>query len=219
MNLSGITLTATDTDAGKTYLTTLILKALQEAGKKAVGYKPVSCGDRQDARQLLALAPEGVLLDEMNPLFYKNSTSPYTAALLENRETPSLEALCTQARLLEKRFGFVVAEGIGGWETPFSLTETFSHLAQKLDYPVILIVENKLGMLNHALLSLRAIQSSGAHCLGVIINTKQEEWDTATLTNRGILPDLLSVPILGEIIHGQDFLDIDPLLDALQALG
>ena len=78
--------TGTDTEVGKTYVSCLIVKALREAGINAAGFKPVACGDRQDARLLREAGPEGLTLDELNPVFLKNATCPYVAARLENTQ-------------------------------------------------------------------------------------------------------------------------------------
>lgn len=78
--------TGTDTEVGKTYVSCLIVKALREAGINAAGFKPVACGDRQDARLLREAGPAGLTLDELNPVFLKNATCPYVAARLENTQ-------------------------------------------------------------------------------------------------------------------------------------
>lgn len=216
--MSGITITATDTDAGKTYITCLLIKAFREQGRSVIGYKPVACGDRKDARLILDASSPGLLLDEVNPLYLKNSTSPYVASLLESAPF-SLTTLIEGARTLESRAELLITEGVGGWEVPLTDTENFSHLAHALGYPTILIVNNKLGMLNHAILTANAIKAQNTPCLGIIINTIQEEWDTATLTNRGVIEQLTGLPILAELINGQDFIDITPIDNALATLS
>jgi hypothetical protein len=39
--------------------------------------------------------------------------------------------------------------------------------------------------------------------------------DTAMITNNGLIASLSGVPLLDHVIHGQDFLDIQPILDLL----
>ena len=76
--------TGTDTEVGKTYVSCLIIKSLREAGINAAGFKPVACGDRQDARLLREAGPKELTLDDLNPVFLRNATCPYVAARLEN---------------------------------------------------------------------------------------------------------------------------------------
>ena len=63
--------TGTDTEVGKTYVSCLIVKSLREAGINAAGFKPVACGDRQDARLLREAGPKELTLDDLNPVFFE----------------------------------------------------------------------------------------------------------------------------------------------------
>ena len=83
-------ITGTDTGVGKTYVTRLIVETLRNAGQDAVGYKPVACGDRQDA-VILAAASGGLELDEINPVYLNTPVAPYVAAMLENRTVDPAE--------------------------------------------------------------------------------------------------------------------------------
>jgi dethiobiotin synthetase len=69
--------------------------------------------------------------------------------------------------------------------------------------PVALVVANKLGAINHTLLTLAAIRARGLACAGLILNRPTADDDLATTTNRAMLEDLAGVPILFEIAHGQ----------------
>lgn len=207
-------MTGTDTEAGKTYVSCLIIKALREAGINAVGFKPIACGDRQDVRLLREAGPDGLTLEELNPIYLRNTTCPYMAARLENCQVDEDRVLRAYEALAAK-YECVVIEGIGGWEVPIAAGRNFSDLAADIRLPVLLVIGNKLGALNHALLTLNAIKAHGLECLGVIFNNIKEEWDTACVTNRGVLEDLTDVPVLDELIHGQDFMDIDGLMKRL----
>lgn len=207
-------MTGTDTEAGKTYVSCLIIKALRDAGINAVGFKPIACGDRQDVRLLREAGPDGLTLEELNPIYLRNTTCPYMAARLENCQVDEDRVLRAYEALAAK-YECVVIEGIGGWEVPIAAGRNFSDLAADIRLPVLLVIGNKLGALNHALLTLNAIKAHGLECLGVIFNNIKEEWDTACVTNRGVLEDLTDVPVLDELIHGQDFMDIDGLMKRL----
>lgn len=212
--MRNLIVTGTDTEAGKTYVSCLIIKALREAGINAVGFKPIACGDRQDVRLVREAGPDGLTLEELNPIYLRNTTCPYMAARLENCQVDEDRVLRAYEALAAK-YECVVIEGIGGWEVPIAAGRNFSDLAADIRLPVLLVIGNKLGALNHALLTLNAIKAHGLECLGVIFNNIKEEWDTACVTNRGVLEDLTDVPVLDELIHGQDFMDIDGLMKRL----
>ena len=78
-------ITGTDTGVGKTRVTRLLLEAFRDGGVDAVGYKPVGCGDRNDA-VILAEASGGLALDVVNPVYLNTPVAPYVACMLENRE-------------------------------------------------------------------------------------------------------------------------------------
>ena len=197
--------TGTDTNAGKTYVTRLLLEALRRAGIDAVGYKPVACGDRDDA-QILAEASGGLPLDEVNTVFLKGAVAPYVAGLLENKTVDPAELLVGYRRLAEKH-QVVIVEGAGGWEVPVAANYRISDLATEIGLPVLLVAANRLGALNHILLTVAAIRARGLKCAGIFLNQLDDELDTAMITNKGVIEDLTGAPLLEHLIHGQDFLD------------
>lgn len=197
-------ITGTDTDVGKTYVTSLMIQALRAEGKTVAGFKPISCGDRDDAR-ILAAASGDIPLDEINPRHFNAALAPHVAALLENtRIEPA--ALVSSYHAFAGKYGDVLVEGAGGWEVPITESYFISDLAKDLGLPVILVAANRLGALNHILLTVRAIEAKGLHCAGIVLNQLADEMDTPMITNKGILESLTDVPLLDHIIHGQDFL-------------
>jgi dethiobiotin synthetase len=75
-----------------------------------------------------------------------------------------------------------------------------AEFAKELALPIVVVVGNRLGAINHTLLTVEAILAARLECLGVILNYPQAERDLAATTNRLILEELCSVPILGEVI-------------------
>ncbi len=205
-------ITGTDTGVGKTYITKLLVESLRAEGKNAVGFKPISCGDRDDAA-ILAAASGNLPLDEVNPLHFSSGVAPYVAALLENKTINPAEILASYQTISGKHDP-VIVEGAGGWEVPITETYFVSDLAKDLNLPVILVAANRLGALNHILLTLAAIEAKGLKCAGIILNQLEDELDTPMITNKGIIESLTNVPLLDHIIHGQDFLSPE-LMDVL----
>ncbi len=197
--------TGTDTGVGKTHITCMLLHALRHSGLDAVGYKPVACGDRDDGR-LLAAASGGLALDEINPVYLKTAVAPYVAGMLENHTVHPAE-LIAGFQHLAAAHRVVLVEGVGGWEVPLRPGYRVSDLAKDLGLPVIVVAANRLGVLNHILLTLDAIRAKGLVCAGIFLNQLDDELDTAMITNKGILEDLTGVPLLDHLIHQQDFLD------------
>ena len=204
-------ITGTDTGVGKTYVTRLILETLRNAGRDAVGYKPVACGDREDAG-ILSAASGGLDLDEINPVFLKTPVAPYVAGMLENR-TVDPTVLVAGYHQLAAKHAQVLVEGAGGWEVPLAANYRVSDLAAELKLPVIVVAGNKLGALNHIILTVNAIRAKGLVCAGIILNQLEDEMDTAMITNKGVVEDFTGVPLLDHLIHGQDFLEVEPYLD------
>jgi dethiobiotin synthetase len=201
--------TGTDTGCGKTHVTRLLLEAFRRAGIDAVGYKPVACGDRDDAR-ILAEASGGLPLDDVNPVFLKSAVAPYVAGLLENLTVDPAE-LIAGYRKLAASHQLVIVEGAGGWEVPIAANYRIADLAADLGLPVVIVAANRLGALNHILLTLGAIRARSLTCSGIFLNQLDDELDTAMITNKGVIADLTGVPLLEHLIHGQDFLDEEVL--------
>jgi dethiobiotin synthetase len=199
-------ITGTDTDAGKTYVTCLLLESLRRAGRSVAGYKPFVCGPRTDAHQLLDSSSPGLTLEEVNPVWLKSSAAPYAAGLLENKPV-SIDVARAGFHHLAARFEEVLIEGAGGWEVPLTASETLADFAQSLGLPVVLVVNNRLGALNHTILTVRNIQARGLRCAGVILNHVGEERDAASISNRMVLERFLEVPILAEVMHGETEMD------------
>lgn len=202
--------TGTDTGVGKTRFCSLLIEALRTEGRDAVGYKPVCSGDRDDA-VILANASGGVELDRINPVWLKASVAPLIAGMLENRPV-NPAVLIDGFRSLAEEHATVIVEGAGGWRVPIAEGYDIADLAADLALPVILVVGNRLGALNHTILTVEAIRARGLPIAGLVINQLSDELDTAAITNKGMIEQLTGVSILAEIIHAQDFLDVDPFL-------
>lgn len=205
-------ITGTDTAVGKTYLTRLMIASLRAEGRDAYGFKPISCGDRDDGRMLAEISGN-LPIDVANPLHFASPVAPYVAALLENKSIDPAVLVESYQKFSENK-EIVLVEGAGGWEVPITENYFISDLAKDLGLPVILVAANRLGALNHILLTLAAIEAKGLTCAGIILNQLEDEMDTPMITNKGILASLTDIPVLDHIIHNQDFLSPE-LMDLL----
>ena len=191
-----------------------MIESLRAEGKDATGFKPISCGDREDAT-ILAAASGNLPIEEINPHHYHSALAPHVAALLENTTIAPADLVSSYQTFAETHKNILV-EGAGGWEVPITESYFISDLAKDLNLPVILVAANRLGSLNHILLTLAAIKAKGLTCVGIVLNQLEDEMDTPMITNKGILESLTDIPLLDHIIHGQDFLSPE-LMDVLTA--
>ena len=197
----------TDTGVGKTHVTKILLESLRADGIDAVGYKPIVCGDRDDAR-ILAAASGGIPIEQVNPVWLKTAAAPWVAAQLENVSI-HLPSLIQGYQILAAEHEIVLVEGIGGWEVPITADYSTADLAVALGLPVALVVANRLGAINHTILSCQSIRSRHLKLLGIILNHLVDELDTATIANKNCIPTLAQLPLLTEVIHSQDWIDTD----------
>ena len=203
--------TGTDVGVGKTHVVCALLHDFAARGVRAMGCKPVSCGDRKELRSMREAAGQPTLaLDSINPLYLRTAADPRMGAEFE-RQSVSISELAGQVQTLAAEYDTLLVEGVGGWETPLCPGKTMADLAEQLQLPVLLVVSNRQGAANLAVLTVRAIQSRGLRCCGIILNQQSEEWDTAAVTNRALIEEFTGIPVLAELIQGEDSLDADIL--------
>ena len=226
---NSVFITGTDTGIGKTYASVALLHALRGTGLRAVGMKPVASGcvataeglRNDDALALQSASSGSPDYADVNPLAYAAAVSPHLAAAAEGRRVELAPVQAAYARLAACA-DVVVVEGVGGWLAPLSDTLVAGDLARVLGLPVILVVGLRLGCLNHALLSARAIAADGCTLLGWIGN----RIDPAMLEperNLDTLRTRLPAPCLGVIAHDAATAaaarTLAPVLAALQSCG
>ena len=204
-------LTGTDTGVGKTYVSALLVRALRRAGLDTAPMKPFCCGDREDALALHAACDGAVPLDVINPIWYATPTAPYTAAKVEHRVADldaSLDLVRRNFQQLRAQHRSVIVEGVGGWMVPITKDYFVADLAAEFGLPVAVVVRNKLGALNHALLTVRDIRQRGLPFAGIIFNRAEAENDIAAATNRALLEELVGEPVLFDMGPGQTELEL-----------
>ena len=198
-------ITGTDTDAGKTWVTTECLKALRSADIQAVGMKPVASGceptseglRNDDALKLIAASSLALPYEWINPIALNEPTAPEIAAKHDAVEI-SLEPILYAYRQVTDKADIVLVEGVGGWLAPLSDTIDQADLTRTLNCPVIFVVGLKLGCINHARLTERALKEDGVQCAGWIVADTDpdllfaEEYFEA-------LQRCMSAPLLGRV--------------------
>jgi dethiobiotin synthetase len=215
--MNSVFVTGTDTDVGKTRISVAIIELLQRQGKRVAAMKPIASGceltidglRNDDALQLSEQANVKLAYQLINPYAFEPAIAPHIAA--EQVGTAIDLALIRQNfDLIQQQSDAVVVEGAGGWLVPLNQTETMADLAINLDLPVILVVDIRLGCINHALLTVKAIESTGLKLQGWIANNfgynPQSIEIVETLTQRIWAPCLGYVPRLEANESAADYL-------------
>ncbi len=203
----------TDVGVGKTHVTCALLRDLRRRGFNAMGYKPICCGDRSEARAIREATDPSISLELINPLYLRANADPYIAAELQ-RVTIEPDMLVEGYRKLkEAGYAPIIIEGIGGPETPIAPHYTMSALAEALGLSVLLVAANRQGAAGQVIMAEQALQDQ---CCGVILNHIGEEWDTAAVTNRQAIEAFSSLPVLAELIDGQKDIDSESILKEVE---
>jgi dethiobiotin synthetase len=201
--------TGTDTEIGKTNISCGLLRLAQNHGYRSCGLKPVSAGcentpdglRNEDAIALQAASSVRLGYDLVNPWAFEPPISPHIAAEQLGIKTLDLAPIAHSLKVARKEADWILVEGFGGWYAPLDQQRTFADLAQSLRLPVILVVGLRLGCLNHALLSARAIAQDGLELIGWVGNQIDANMSVMD-ANVERLVDTLQAPCLGVVEYG-----------------
>lgn len=200
-------ITGTDTEIGKTHVTCAVLRALTNAGKRATGMKPVAAGAvlrdgkycNDDLQRIQAAVPRPAPLIDVNQYLLVRPSAPTFAAASEGIEIVTGPIIEGYARL-QATHDHVLVEGVGGWMVPLADGVDLRDLVQQLSLPVLLVVGLRLGCINHARLTARAIEDDGVPCLGWISNQVDPEYPDVGETLEA-LRRLIPSPCLGHVAN------------------
>ena len=195
-------ITGTDTGVGKTVFTRLLAQFLRRRGVAVAALKPLCSGGRDDALALHAALAGGLPLDEINPWHFRAPLAPLLAARRENK-TVKLAQVLAHIRARQKQFAVTLVEGAGGLLSPLGKHFDSRDLLAALRATPVIVAPNKLGAVNHILLTLSAL-SPPPRARAVVILFAPRKPDAATATNAGLLGQFLprarifNLPWLGD---------------------
>jgi dethiobiotin synthetase len=198
-------ITGTDTDIGKTRVGAALLHALRRHGLRAIGMKPVASGchwtpegwRNEDALVLQAASDPHPTYALVNPIALPTPTAP-TIAAEQAGMVIELPPILAAYRSLRQQADSVVVEGVGGWLAPLAESLDQSDLVRALDLDVVLVVGMRLGCLNHARLTARAIREDGCRFVGWVANTVADPMVDAD-EYFAALQGAIAAPCLGRI--------------------
>ena len=197
--------TGTDTGSGKTVLTALLLQYLRSQGVNALAMKPVCTGPRDDVHLLQSIQGSQLSDDLINPFYYKEPAAPAVAARRYKSQI-TIQKIIQSIDRVGKQCEMVIVEGAGGLLVPLNdRGHTWVGLLKRLRCPVIVAAMNKLGAINHTLLTVDKLKSGGISRISTaLINTSDKsKKDISKRTNISIISKILNktpvieVPNLG----------------------
>ncbi len=239
MKKNGVFITGIDTDVGKTVITAGLLRSFLclEADRtkrtaasaateshtlpQAVAFKPIQTGCTRNADGTLS-APDADFYSKVvadlpaahpvvAPVLFPFAIpcSPHLAAAREGTRIDPAKIIQAVEKLQQAGL-FPLIEGAGGLYVPINEQSSMLDLMADLGLPVILVAANRLGVINHVLLSLNALQSRGVAVAGIIMNhpahiemsmEDSEHNDLILRDNIATIRKLSQVPVFEEIPH------------------
>lgn len=193
-------ITGTDTNVGKTTLTALLLHHLREQGSKALAMKPFCSGGRSDLRILSAIQNHELPDRLLNPYYFKKPVAP---AACDGGLKIEIKDAVSRIAEAKRRCDFLLVEGAGGLMVPLGDSWCVIDLIAELKCPVIIVAANRLGTINHTLLTVDALrQRRIRRQMVVLMNQRRPDASAATNTqilqqNRPFL-EALRLPYLGQ---------------------
>ncbi len=164
--------------------------------------KPFCSGSRDDVRLLQAVQRSEIDDDEANPFYFTEPVAPLVAARKTGKKIP-LQRVVEAIMRLDRRCDYLIVEGAGGLMAPLGPNYSAADLIEKLDCGVCVVAANKLGAINHSLLTLRLLQKITSRPVRLLLTQLTSRSDAAMRTNRAVISELaapvsvLALPYLG----------------------
>lgn len=218
--------TGTGTDMGKTYVTALIVKKLQESGKNPAYYKAAMSGNLRaadgrlipgDAVQVKTMSRIAQPLESMCPYVYEAAVSPHLASRMEGNPV-RFSAIKQTFETVCRAYDYVTMEGSGGITCPLCFDEEklfLDELVKKLQLSSVIVADAGLGTINSVVLTAEYMRAKGLAVKGIILNNfhagnRMEE------DNRMMCESMTGLRVLACVGHGDTALEMDA--DALASL-
>jgi dethiobiotin synthetase len=211
--LNALLIAGTDTNSGKTVLTTALVAYWQTfclpSQLGLIKLLQTGTGDRELYSRLFQLqqTPE-----ELNPVYFEAPLAPPLAAKREGRSI-DIEKIWQTLEGLRAKNDFVVAESLGGLGSPVTHDMTVADLAWDWRLPTVLVVPVRLGSISQAVANVALAQQARVHLKGIVLNCvqpcfpqDQEDWAPVQL-----IQSLTGIPVLGTIPYLSDPTDLSKL--------
>ncbi len=186
LEATGYFITGSDTDVGKTYIACQVIRQLQDLGVDVEPRKPAESGCGVDAEGILLTQDADALrranrnqasIDRIAPYRFRAALAPHRAARLEGRQL-TIENLLDACQR-ERADSCLVVEGAGGFYSPLADNGLNADLASLLQLAVIIVVNDRIGAVNQALMTVQAVEGRQLRVAAIVLNQVQAEKDPA----------------------------------------
>jgi len=195
MSGAGVFITGTDTGVGKTLVGALLAAGLVERGVDVGVMKPVEtgCADMipRDAAILKKAANVDDPLDKICPVVYREPLAPFAAARREGREV-DLNKIRSAYMELSGKHRMMIVEGAGGLMSPVSENFLIANLVIEIGLPLLVVAPDRLGCINHVLLTLSSARKMEIDVVAVVLNRLDYSEDLSRRSNAELIEDLTS---------------------------
>ena len=206
---NGYFITGSDTDVGKTYVACQIVKQLRQLAIDVETRKPAESGCREndsgelvthDAAALQLANGRRESIDRINPYRFRAALAPHRAARLQGQriELQALVEACSRDNPAHR----LIVEGAGGFYSPLAENGLNADLASALQLPVIIVVSDRIGAVNQALMTVQAVTSRQLRVAAVILNQVVAQ-DDPEMDNAADLAPYCTSPIFSCAYHGE----------------
>lgn len=201
MMAKGLFVVGTDTGVGKTVVAAGIAGVLHRRGIDVGVMKPVSSGNRNDARFLMKSVGSPDPIDLVNPVHFRLPIAPYMAARLLRKKIDR-QKMTRAFKALSKRHTFLIVEGAGGLLVPVARDFMVIDLVKQFALPALIVARAGLGTINHTLLAVETLRRKNIPIAGIFLNRfGLAGRDLAVRTNPELLREFARCPILGILPH------------------
>lgn len=210
-----IFVTGTDTDIGKTVVTSLLVSFFKTHGHDFFPFKPIQSGAIQRDGEWIAPDPEMYqlvigqqALTDTNTYLLEKPFSPHLAAKHAHVQF-DFDFMQHEVKRLQNLYDGVVVEGAGGLYVP--LTEDgycMIDWLEKLCVPTIVVAKAGVGTINHTVLSVEALVRRGITVAGIIVNHLREEDVEVVADNIQMIEKLTNVPVIGTVPYCENMRDV-----------
>jgi dethiobiotin synthetase len=196
----------TDTGVGKTLITGLLAAFFSEKGHTVITQKWVQTGSNYPAEDVLAhlaimnRGQENIKMqkERVMPYVFKYPASPHLASRLSGKKIDPGKIIQAHKDLC-KEYDVVIAEGAGGVMTPLSDKVLIMDIVAACGLPVIICAPNRLGAINHTLLTAGMLRKNGIKVMGVILNNMAPGVDRIVAAENPRIIGKFGVEVLGEV--------------------
>jgi dethiobiotin synthetase len=201
----------TDTEVGKTYVTSLVAKHLHQLGRKVGVYKPVASGCQRvndvwvsdDAVSLWNAAGKPLTLQNVCPQCFEKPLAPPQAAAAEGKQV-DINLLLDGLNPWQAISDILLIEGAGGLFSPIAEGLLSIKLAMQMNADLILVAENRLGVIHQVISTCVAAKSMDCEPLGIILSHPKKDFHESMVDNPAQIEKYTGLPVLATVFFEGD---------------